>query len=50
MGRTPAPCIKRTYESKQAALAAIRRAGWRAKVYMCDRCYKWHVANADKRD
>lgn len=42
-------CTKRGYPSKKAARLAHASAHWRIKVYECPECFRFHVANAEKR-
>jgi hypothetical protein len=42
------PCGKRAYQSTRQAREAHRRAGYRLKVYRCDRGPAYHVANPEK--
>lgn len=41
---------KKAYSSKSRARSALRavRAGFRAKIYKCEVCGEFHIANRDK--
>lgn len=39
---------KRAYTSEDRAKRANGTANFRIRPYLCDKCSKWHVANADK--
>lgn len=41
-------CTKRCYPSASAAKLAHTRAHFRVRVYRCEQCLAWHVANAEK--
>ena len=45
-----AGCTKRGYSSEHAAMEAHKFAGYRLRVYLCERCNRWHTTNADKTD
>jgi hypothetical protein len=41
-------CTKRGYLSERAAKRAHRGAHFRIRPYLCPRCHRWHVTNAEK--
>lgn len=47
--RGPCPCGKRSFGSVDQARKAHRAARWRIRVYLCELCHRYHVANGDKR-
>jgi hypothetical protein len=44
-----AGCWKVAYDSPRQARLAHRHARFRIRPYLCERCWKYHVAAGDKR-
>lgn len=42
-------CLKRPYPSAQACRRANYHARFRVRAYLCERCWKWHATNQEKR-
>ncbi|MDQ6909297.1 MAG: hypothetical protein M3Z84_00695 [Actinomycetota bacterium] len=41
---------KRQYESRQQAVASLRKHGRTGEIYQCDLCLLWHVSSQRVKD
>jgi hypothetical protein len=47
---TPAGTPKRQYQSRQEAVASLRKHGRTGEIYQCDLCFLWHVSTQRVKD